>query len=883
MASVTEYQNGYNSSYFGGSGSRSSGVIPAVGPDRAGKAVEMATLKVEPVEQLPFPAGMRVLVVDDDPSCLIILEKMLRKCNYHVTSCTRATTALQKLRENKDAYDLVISDVIMPDMDGFKLLELVGLEMDLPVIMMSANGETSAVMKGVTHGACDYLLKPVRIEELRNIWQHVLRKKKQDNKGDDAAGSIEDPGRRRDEEGDFTSSADQDTVSASKHSLNKKRKEGIQVTGSAKEEGEHTGFDEDDNDPGALKKARVVWSVELHQQFVNAVNQLGIDKAVPKKVLEMMNVSGLTRENVASHLQKYRLYLKRLSGVAPQLQSNNSGGSAAPSQSGTPDSTMGRPATSSATNTSPSSSPAYELPQEHQAPVSGGQQLRAQAMATLQASYTGSSELERRARQHLATVSQLGAGGASYDDSDIAGYTALQQFSAEHANEVVGQGGGLRGRMGGTPVLPGLEATGGSATLNQNILLLQLLHQQQLAQSGAAGTAQSLGIQPGVLQGSMGKMVGQTRGSPSARMGGAASGSGTYQGITQAQLAEVLARPGGLESLQAAALQRSQQQAPAADVHSLGSMGLHQQSGTGSHTGLSPYGPDDGHLQLPRSMPTGYAGNSSSLSPDMDVRQSWHQQAVVGLADHMNEELAISSLQENNARYQTVQAPPLSYPQDSLPSSRLAAAGPVPSIDSSAERSSTLPEGQAVMDHHVVLDQAPKLESQHSLGLAETASEDIISMFFLQVVPETAALHASRHRPCWDSETAALIDGDLNTDFDSVIVYVISLLPTTRLLRCCERGVCLRTSSSTQLPRQITTAPKLRAASFSPQGMWSASVACESTDLAVDTSSCSAMCTRTQSTWNGSSLPVYLSPPCAPLPDFPEACTYINPFPFKVL
>ena len=38
---------------------------------------------------------------------------------------------------------------------------------------MSANGETSAVMKGIKHGACDYLLKPVRIEELKNIWQQL--------------------------------------------------------------------------------------------------------------------------------------------------------------------------------------------------------------------------------------------------------------------------------------------------------------------------------------------------------------------------------------------------------------------------------------------------------------------------------------------------------------------------------------------------------------------------------------------------------------------------------------------------------------------------------------------------------------------------------------
>jgi two-component response regulator (ARR-B family) len=43
--------------------------------------------------------------------------------------------------------------------------------------VLSVNGETKTVLKGITHGACDYLLKPVRIEELRNIWQHVVRRK----------------------------------------------------------------------------------------------------------------------------------------------------------------------------------------------------------------------------------------------------------------------------------------------------------------------------------------------------------------------------------------------------------------------------------------------------------------------------------------------------------------------------------------------------------------------------------------------------------------------------------------------------------------------------------------------------------------------------------
>lgn len=81
-----------------------------------------------------FPAGLRVLVVDDDPTWLKILEKMLRKCSYEVTTCGLARIALEMLRTKRGIFDIVISDVNMPDMDGFKLLEHVGLEMDLPVI-----------------------------------------------------------------------------------------------------------------------------------------------------------------------------------------------------------------------------------------------------------------------------------------------------------------------------------------------------------------------------------------------------------------------------------------------------------------------------------------------------------------------------------------------------------------------------------------------------------------------------------------------------------------------------------------------------------------------------------------------------------------------------
>ncbi|KAG2239116.1 hypothetical protein Bca4012_023886 [Brassica carinata] len=261
----------------------------------------------------PFPAGLRVLVVDDDPTCLMILERMLRTCLYRVTKCNRAEIALSLLRKNKNGFDIVISDVHMPDMDGFKLLEHVGLEMDLPVIMMSADDSKAVVLKGVTHGAVDYLIKPVRIEALKNIWQHVVRKKRNEWNVSEHSGSVEENtggGERQQQQRD---DADNNSSSANN--------EGSWRSSRKRKEGEVDEQGDDKEDTSSLKKPRVVWSVELHQQFVAAVNQLGVDKAVPKKILEMMNVPGLTRENVASHLQKYRIYLRRLGGVS-QHQGN---------------------------------------------------------------------------------------------------------------------------------------------------------------------------------------------------------------------------------------------------------------------------------------------------------------------------------------------------------------------------------------------------------------------------------------------------------------------------------------------------------------------------------------------------------------------------------
>ncbi|CAL5211201.1 unnamed protein product [Lathyrus oleraceus] len=72
--------------------------------------------------------------------------------------------------------------------------------------------------------------------------------------------------------------------------------------------------DDDDDDNVSLshsKKPRLVWSPHLHSKFLHAVHLLGLHEAVPRKIVALMNVEGITREHVASHLQKYRLSKKK--------------------------------------------------------------------------------------------------------------------------------------------------------------------------------------------------------------------------------------------------------------------------------------------------------------------------------------------------------------------------------------------------------------------------------------------------------------------------------------------------------------------------------------------------------------------------------------------
>ena len=77
------------------------------------------------------------------------------------------------------------------------------------------------------------------------------------------------------------------------------------------EDDRRDGSPHDEEAQMAMKRPRLIWTSQLHERFVQAVNKMGVDQAVPKAIMQSMNVKGITRENVASHLQKYRAQLKK--------------------------------------------------------------------------------------------------------------------------------------------------------------------------------------------------------------------------------------------------------------------------------------------------------------------------------------------------------------------------------------------------------------------------------------------------------------------------------------------------------------------------------------------------------------------------------------------
>ncbi|MBC7806781.1 MAG: response regulator [Akkermansiaceae bacterium] len=126
----------------------------------------------------------RILAVDDEPNIVRLIQVNLERDGYTVETANNGAQALAKIRQSRP--DLLVSDVMMPEMDGFELLANIRRDpmlADLPVIMLTAKAQDRDVMEGYTRGADMYLTKPFNPMELKQFVKRILASASEDSDG----------------------------------------------------------------------------------------------------------------------------------------------------------------------------------------------------------------------------------------------------------------------------------------------------------------------------------------------------------------------------------------------------------------------------------------------------------------------------------------------------------------------------------------------------------------------------------------------------------------------------------------------------------------------------------------------------------------------------
>jgi two-component system, sensor histidine kinase and response regulator len=113
------------------------------------------------------PESPVVLVVDDNKVNVEVVIGLLKKQNYNIIPAYSGADALEKIKSTP--IDLILLDVMMPQMNGFEVCSKIRADNhyhDIPIVFLSAMGDTEDIVKGFTLGGNDYVSKPFRKEEL---------------------------------------------------------------------------------------------------------------------------------------------------------------------------------------------------------------------------------------------------------------------------------------------------------------------------------------------------------------------------------------------------------------------------------------------------------------------------------------------------------------------------------------------------------------------------------------------------------------------------------------------------------------------------------------------------------------------------------------------
>lgn len=119
-------------------------------------------------------ANRKILIVDDDDNICQLLNLYLVKEGYGTSICHNGKEAIKMLKEGE--HDLILLDIMMPEMDGYETLTEVRKFSSIPIIMVSAKGQSIDKISGLDHGADDYVTKPFEPQELLSRIKAIFRR-----------------------------------------------------------------------------------------------------------------------------------------------------------------------------------------------------------------------------------------------------------------------------------------------------------------------------------------------------------------------------------------------------------------------------------------------------------------------------------------------------------------------------------------------------------------------------------------------------------------------------------------------------------------------------------------------------------------------------------
>lgn len=117
-----------------------------------------------------------VLIIDDDKELCALMKKCIEQENLSAVTVYNGIEGVRLIDENKDSYSLIILDVMLPDIDGFQILQKIRDTSNIPVLMLTAKSNEEDKVFGLRLGADDYLTKPFGINELMARVNSLIRR-----------------------------------------------------------------------------------------------------------------------------------------------------------------------------------------------------------------------------------------------------------------------------------------------------------------------------------------------------------------------------------------------------------------------------------------------------------------------------------------------------------------------------------------------------------------------------------------------------------------------------------------------------------------------------------------------------------------------------------